>query len=133
MYKNYHDSLLTSVNLKLKESNKTKSNLKDPHSRTVIIPEIHKLVFAGEFSPRFLPTKRSLDGIDLSHSSPRFTLNTISRVDKVFNGSVAKMHGSGDITVIAPWYHLVNDKYNVGNEEFFREGTLVMPLKVTTM
>ena len=110
LYKNYHDSLLISVNLKLKESNKMKSNLADPHSRKVSISVIHKFVFVGAFSPRFLATERSIEGIDLSHSSPRFSLNAISRVDAVFNGSVATIHASGDTTVIIPWYHLVNKK-----------------------
>ena len=49
LYNNYHDALLTNTTLKLRESNKMKSNLADPHSRAVVIPDIHRLVFTGTF------------------------------------------------------------------------------------
>lgn len=129
LYKNCHDSLLTSTRLKLKESNKMKSSLADPHSRTVIIPEIHKLVFAGAFSSKFLPTERSLVGIDLKQSSPRFNLDSIIRVDEVFQGAVTRIHGSGDTTVVTPWYHITTDEMGSNSDDFLQKGTLLLPIQ----
>ena len=84
-YKNYHDSLLNNVIVKIKESNKVKSNTADPHSRTVCIPDVHRLLFAGVFSSKFLIKEKSTVGVDLKRSSPIFDLQTLDRVKGSFS------------------------------------------------
>ena len=105
VYKNCYDSLLKDTKTRLKDSKKLKSNSLDPHSKIVAITQVHRLLFTGSYSVKFELSEKSLAGIDSKRSSPSFRLKTLKRVKEVFSGSVAKVHGSGDVTLITPWYH----------------------------
>ena len=53
----FQKNLKIIISKRLKESNKAKSNLNDPHRKEVVIPNIHKLIFASSIGSSF-DTKR---------------------------------------------------------------------------
>ena len=134
----YFDSertLFQEMKTKLREANRMKSTALDPHSRTVTIPQRHRLVFSGCFASKFVHTERNLNGVNLRNSSPIFEFSVMNRVIDIFDSHpVVKCHKSGDITMITPWCVFTNNINNADDTEeglphsFLTTGQLLIPI-----
>ena len=126
LYSDLYNSLLRICRQKLLDCNKMRSNLADPHCKTVTVAgEVNRLVFAGVFGRKFTAEERCISGVDLQRSSPVFNINNLTRLEEVLGGSFVKCHHSGDISLITPWF-VLNTQLN---DEYLLKGTLLLPIR----
>ena len=104
---------------KVKDSNKAKSTVSDPHKRVVMSYPCHKLIFAAAVDKDFSKEEKVYNGRDC-----QFRLRSLYRVVQILGESVVKVKESGDRLFICPW--AVISKYCVIPGLF--EGQLVIPL-----
>ena len=104
LYTDLYTTLLKNIGTKIKDSNNMKSNISNPHKRTVSLPDVHRLMFCGCFASKFLVSERVLEAINLERSSPCFKLSSLERMCSIFTTStLLKIHKSGDISFVTPW------------------------------
>lgn len=127
LFKNYQESLKKAIVLKIRDSNKMKSNYADPHLRTLALPDVHRLVFETTVATKFKDSEKNEDVVDSKNSSPNYSLSSISRINEVFPNAVIRVHSSGDITLVTPWY-VLNREMNI-HENVFAKGALVLPVE----
>jgi len=106
-----------------------KSNSADPHFRTLTIPDIHQFVFETVLCNRLNQEEKHLQctNTNLSKSSSLFNLQTLERVNQIFPKSPVKVHNSGDISLVTPWFVLNKDQSF--DDHIFKRGHLVIPIK----
>ena len=125
LYSDLYNSLIKTSRQKLLDSNKMRSNLADPHTKTIVAAaDVNRLIFAGAFGKKFTVTERTVTGVDMKKSSPVFTHN-LKRLEEVFGGSFIKCHGSGDISMVTPWFVLEKEK----DTNFLLKGALLLRLE----
>ena len=94
------------ITRKLKDSNTLKSNIANPHYRTIIIKDIPRLAFAYEYGRNFARHERCVVGNMVI--SPIFHLKTMKRLVEVFpDDAVIRVVSSGRTTIIVPWLKLL--------------------------
>ena len=84
LYMNIFKTLRANVIQKLRDSNSMRSNLANPHERTLCITDVAQLVFAGVYGSKMLTKEKCLLGVNLSKSSPIFKLKTVEGCCKYF-------------------------------------------------
>lgn len=123
-YTDVSGNLLKIISQKLRDSNRMQSNLNDPHLRSVNVPEVHRLVFAGIYANLFQPNEKEPSKC-LEKDSPKFILSSQLRVSDVLSApNTLKIHKIGDITLIAAWAVVTEDV-----NSFIQSGKLVIPIK----
>ena len=127
LFRNYQESLKKIVSSKLKDSNKMKSTSADPHLRTLALPDVHRLVFDTTVATLFNDTEKKEDIIDPRHSSPHYSLTSIKRICEVFPNAAVRIHSSGDVSLVTPWY-VINREVNLHGNDFVK-GALVIPIE----
>jgi len=116
---NYLASLL---NTKIKDSNRSRSNLANPHNRLAVTHPIHYHIYQALFANKLKDNEQ----INSNKHSSQHLLETFHRVCVIFNPStLLKMQSKGDILLICPWVYL-NTDIDTGNH--FAKGRLGIPL-----
>ena len=65
----------------------------------------------------------SLKGVNLERNSPVYSLTNINRVREVFGDDFLKIHASGDISFVIPWYVVQETA-----KPWLTKGTLIIPI-----
>ena len=125
LYINLYKSLCHNVVQKIKDSNSMRSNLADPHLRTIVIPDVPKIVFAGAFGSKMLLEEKCLEGVDIRKSSPTFKIWTLQRMVETFSPHIVRCQKSGDISIISPWFICCQNT----EDAFLDKGKLLLPIK----
>ena len=93
LFANLRDSCFSDVRQKLYDANRMRSTAADPHYRTITLNSYHRTIFSGAFGSQFRVEERSLTGVDLEQSSPKFNLLTLERLEALFStDSIIKCH-----------------------------------------
>ena len=92
-------SLEKTIIVKLKDSNRIRSNMSDPHLRTVCLPDVHQHIFSSVLETKFNDQEKKEELAD-RNKSMTFELKSINRVNEVFPNGVAKINNSGDVTLV---------------------------------
>ena len=111
------------------ESNKAKSNLKNPHLRLVASHPSHKYIFKECFHDSKIQEE---EFIVQDNFNCTIQLKEFHRVCEIFGSDAAvKMLPHSDILFVCPWLYLSNDMPIIkGNESYnLVKGRLVIPLK----
>ena len=125
-FEDHSNSFQETLKCKLKDSNKMKSSISDPHKRTVAIAEVHQFTYKT-FISKFFDTQKQED---TSNTEP-FFMNCLNELSNVFsNSNMVKFHGSGDISLITPWSVVLELKeISQGQKRFTLEaGALLLPV-----
>ena len=121
---NYLASLL---NTKMKDSNRSRSNLANPHNRLAVTHPIHYHIYRSLFENNLKDNEMV---ISKKHSCQHL-LETLHRVCTIFHPStLLKMQPTGDILLICPWVYLNTDiEVNIDTDDnHFSKGRLGIPL-----
>ena len=131
LYSNLCNSLTRNVKRKLRDGNSMKSNCAEPHLKTVILPDIPRLIFTGVFVPRFSSGSCEILSSDNAQKrSPVFSILALDKVVDVFSANaVVKCHASGDVSIISP-IHVYTQK-GISPHEGLTAGSLIMPVSVS--
>ena len=130
-FKNCCSNVEKQVNERLADHNTLKSNVTNPHSRSLTLCNIPRLAFAYRYGCSFLQEERH--GVGNEIVSPICTILNIYRLTSFFPASViVKVLSSGDTTLITPWISLTCDllvKVSQNKRTTFEAGKLGIPLK----
>ena len=130
-FKNSCNNTRKQVIRKIKDSNTLKSNLTNPHYRTIILNDVARLPFSFEFGKNFIPSERY--GVGNDTVSPIFEITSIERLLQIIPASVVlKVQSSGDTTLITPWVKIANDmsiKISPQQRATFEAGKLGIPIR----
>ena len=124
LYRDLSLNLKKQCTQKLNESNKMKSNFANPHLKTILISDTHRLFFAGAFGRKFTTSEMSLAGVNIERNSPVYSLSKITRVREVFGDDFLKIHSSGDISFVTPWYVVEEPT----RPSWLTKGALIIPI-----
>ena len=124
LYTNLFKTLCKNVLQKLRYNNSMRSNIANPHMRTITLNDVHKIVFAGAYGHIALQEEKVVEGVNLLKSSPIFKIETLGRVNKVFSSGIVKCHKSGDASIISPRFLFTN---------VIEKGQLLLPMDKCTV
>ena len=121
----------SSTKQKIKDANKAKSNLADPHSRTVVSYPVHLEIFKLAFGQHFSPGEKAYD----SKHGCEYKIHTLDRLIEVIGGeNLVKCKPDGDKMLICPWgvvRSTSGDKFQeilTSSGLLLQPGNLVLPL-----
>ena len=104
---------------KIRDVNKSKSNLNDPHKKSAVTHPMHKVVFDHTFLPSFSDTEKQV----ADASNDIFNISLFHRACSIFDSPyLIKMKPMGDLLLVCPWMILNRDFCS------FEKGRLVIPL-----
>jgi hypothetical protein len=111
-----------------------RSNIANPHTRTITIQNVSKHVFAYRYGSRF-EGEAVDDDKKTSNSTANFNMSTIEKAVEIFGSSyISRFLSAGDISIITPWCSLAADislVFNVDDTRRranFEQGKLVLPI-----
>lgn len=88
------------VKQKIKDSNKAKSNISDPHERIVCSYPVHQDIYKYSFGKHFLPSETLVDSTTGCHHNI-FTLDRVMCV--IGSENIFKCRPGGDKLLVCPW------------------------------
>ena len=101
------NNLQAQVIKRMKDSNRMKSNLTDPHYRTIQINNVPRLPFAVQYGRTFNSDEIIQNDDKISY----FTLETIERQSEILGlEHIIKVHSTGDVSLICQWSSINESK-----------------------
>lgn len=110
-FKDVTSNINRRISKRVKDSNVLRSNLANPHFKTLNFSDIPKLSFATLFGRKFIGDE-ILSTPELGQPKQMFQINTMERLSQLFsdNSTLVKMLKCNDCLVICPWMKLKQDK-----------------------
>ena len=94
------------VRNKVKDSNRAKSTVADPHRRTVITYPVHRHIFSLSIAKNFMNNEKKYNN---KHGC-QFTLTNLMRTEEILGvESILKMKEGGDKILVCPWSVVTKD------------------------
>lgn len=95
---------------KIKDSNVLKSNLANPHYKTVSITDVHRKTFASLYGRRFMPDEIVFKP-KIGQRNKRFNVKTLERFSEIIqdNSIIVKPLKCNDCLMICPWMQVAEE------------------------
>ena len=93
----------STLNGKIKESNKSKSTLANPHAKCVTSNPVHRDIFNGTFQHRLLAEELLVSDTN----NIKYQVSNFHRLCKIFDPNILiKMKPDGDVLLVCPWLYM---------------------------